>query len=198
MYGYAVVRSRCGCQTARPTSSWATDYLRRAAIADLGCVVVGVLAAVQLRFGNHVIGTHIALSLALPVLWLAPLGLAGGYDVRFIETGSDEFRKVLNVSVSRTASVAIFSCMVKPNRPAATCSSSYPVSRLLDLVASYAMRKRLHKASKRPIRPVLGRIRSGPTCDTWRTGRSPWTCRFCGRRCGRWCGGQERFNRNTR
>ena len=79
------------------------------ALADLGCAVLGVFVAAQLRFGNNVTPTYLALSLALPVLWIAALWLAGAYDVRFIGTGSDEFRKVLNAGVSLTAAVAIFS-----------------------------------------------------------------------------------------
>ncbi len=112
MSGYAAVRGRYGHRTTSGTSAWAKDYLRRAALADLGCAVVGVFAAVQLRFGDHATGLYVALSLALPLLWLGAVGLAGGYDVRFIGTGSDEFRKVLNAGVGLTAAVAIFSYVV--------------------------------------------------------------------------------------
>ena len=70
---------------------------------------MGVFAAAQLRFGNDVTGTYVALSLALPVLWIGAVWLAGGYDVRFIGTGSDEFRKVLNAGVGLTAAIALFS-----------------------------------------------------------------------------------------
>ena len=52
--------------------------------------------AAQLSFGNYITATYLALSLALPALWVAALWLAGAYDVRFIGAGSDEFRKVLN------------------------------------------------------------------------------------------------------
>ncbi len=62
---------------------------------------------------------YVALSLALPLLWLAAVGLAGGYDVRFIGTGSDEFRKILNAGVGLTAAVAIFSYRSTSNCPAA-------------------------------------------------------------------------------
>ncbi len=54
-------------------------------------------------------GTYAALGLALPVLWIITLLLTGGHDGRFIGTGSDEFRKVLNAGVSLTAAIAIFS-----------------------------------------------------------------------------------------
>ena len=98
--------------SARRLSTWTRDYLREVALADLGCAVLGVFVAAQIRFGNNVTSTYLALSLALPVLWIAALWLAGAYDVRFIGTGSDEYRKVLNAGVSLTATIAIFSYAV--------------------------------------------------------------------------------------
>jgi exopolysaccharide biosynthesis polyprenyl glycosylphosphotransferase len=145
MSDFAVVRDSVARQTASSSSTWAKDYLRRAALADLGCAIIGVFAAVQLRFGEHVTGTYIALSLALPVLWLAAVALAGGYDVRFIGTGSDEFRKVLNAGVSLTAAVAIFSYLVNIDLSRAYVLIALPTVTLLDLTARYVMRKRLHK-----------------------------------------------------
>jgi exopolysaccharide biosynthesis polyprenyl glycosylphosphotransferase len=145
MSGYAAVRGRYGRQTASSTSTWAKDYLRRVALADLGCAVVGVFAAVQLRFGNHVTEIYVALSLALPVLWLAAVGLAGGYDVRFIGTGSDEFRKILNAGIGLTAAVAIFSYVVNIELSRGYLVIALPSVMLCDLVARYAIRKRLHR-----------------------------------------------------
>ena len=92
-------------RTARRLSTWTRDYLREVALADLGCAVLGVFVAAQIRFGSNVTSTYLALSLALPVLWIAALWLAGAYDVRFILPG-----------------VTLF-----------------------DMVARYAMRKRLHR-----------------------------------------------------
>ena len=109
MSGFAVARDRYDRKPSGALSGWERDYLRRAALADFGCAILGVFAAAQLRFGNDVTGTYVALSLALPVVWLAAIWLAGGYDVRFIGTGSDEFRKVLNAGVGLTAAIAVFS-----------------------------------------------------------------------------------------
>ncbi len=145
MSHYAVIRGNAARQTTGSASAWAKDYLRRAVLADLGCAVVGVFAAVQLRFGEHVTGTYVALSLALPGLWLAAVGLAGGYDVRFIGTGSDEFRKVLNAGVSLTAAVAIFSYLVNVDLSRAYVLIALPTVTLSDLAARYGLRKRLHE-----------------------------------------------------
>jgi exopolysaccharide biosynthesis polyprenyl glycosylphosphotransferase len=113
-------------------------------LADLGCGLVGVFVAAQLRFGNEVTPTYLALSLALPVLWIAALRLAGAYDVRFIGTGSDEFRKVLAAGVSLTAALAIFSYGINFELSRTYVVIALPSVTLFDLVARYALRKRLH------------------------------------------------------
>ena len=145
MSGYAVVRSRYGRQTSRLAATWTREYLRRAALADLGCAIVSVFAAAQLRFGSHVTTTYVALSLALPVLWLVAVGLAGGYDARFIGTGSDEFRKILDAGVGLTAAVAIFSYLVHTELARGYVLIALPSVTMFDMLARYAMRKRLHR-----------------------------------------------------
>jgi exopolysaccharide biosynthesis polyprenyl glycosylphosphotransferase len=145
MSDYAVIRDSAALQTATGASTWEKAYLRRAVLADLGCGVVGVFAAVQLRFGDHVTGAYIALSLALPVLWVIAVGLAGGYDARFIGTGSDEYRKVLNAAVSLTAAVAIFSFLVNIELSRSYVLIALPSVTVLDLGTRFVNRKRLHK-----------------------------------------------------
>ena len=113
-------------------------------MVDLGCAILGVFTAVQLRFGNDVTVTYVALSLALPVLWIAALWLAGGYDVRFVGVGSDEYRKVLNAGVGLTAAVALFSFTVNLQLSRGYVVIALPSVTMLDLVARYVIRKRLH------------------------------------------------------
>ena len=144
MSGFAITRESYGRQGVRRSSGWAKDYLRKAAVVDLGCAILGVFTAVQLRFGNDVTGPYIALSLALPVLWIAALWLAGGYDVRFVGLGSDEYRKVLNAGVGLTAAVALFSYTVNVELSRAYVVIALPTVTMLDLVSRYVIRKRLH------------------------------------------------------
>ena len=145
MFGVATTRGRLDRTITGRTSAWTKDYLRRAAIADLGCAVVGVFVAAQIRFGSDVTETYLVLSLTLPLLWVAALWLAGGYDVRFIGTGSDEFRKVLAAGVSLTATVAIFSYAVNIELSRAYVVIALPSVTVFDLAARYGIRKRLHR-----------------------------------------------------
>jgi exopolysaccharide biosynthesis polyprenyl glycosylphosphotransferase len=106
---------------------------------------MAVTAALQLRFGGHFTGEYAALSLMLPLLWMAALWLAGAYDDRYIGTGSDEFRKVLNAGVSIIAALAILSYVIKSDLSRAYLVIAMPGVTALDLVARYVLRKRLHK-----------------------------------------------------
>jgi exopolysaccharide biosynthesis polyprenyl glycosylphosphotransferase len=126
-------------------SIWTRDYLRRVALADLACAALGTLVAVQLRFGGDVTSLYVAMTLALPALWLIALALAGGYDARYIGTGSDEFRKVLGAGVSLTAVVALFSYAVNMKLSRGYLLIALPLTTLCDLAIRYAIRKHLHK-----------------------------------------------------
>ncbi len=145
MFDVAAASDRYQRRTSGRSSTWTKEYQREVALADLGCAVIGVFVAVQLRFGNDVTRPYLALSLALPMLWIVALWLAGAYDVRFIGTGSDEFRKVLNASVSLTATVAIFSYAINLELSRAYVVIALPSLTLFDMVARLAIRKRLHR-----------------------------------------------------
>jgi exopolysaccharide biosynthesis polyprenyl glycosylphosphotransferase len=143
MFGVAATSDRVERRAARRLATWSRDYLRQVALADLACGVVGVFMAAQLRFGSNVTPMYLALSLALPVLWVAALWLAGAYDVRFIGTGSDEFRKVLNAGIGLTAAVAIFSYAINLELSRAYVVIGLPSLTVFDMLVRFALRKRL-------------------------------------------------------
>jgi exopolysaccharide biosynthesis polyprenyl glycosylphosphotransferase len=143
MFGVAETGDRVERRAARRLSTWGRKYLREVALADLACGVVGVFMAAQLRFGSNVTSMYLALSLALPVLWVAALWLAGAYDVRFIGTGSDEYRKVLNAGIGLTAAVAIFSYLINLELSRAYVVIALPCLTVFDMLARYSLRKRL-------------------------------------------------------
>jgi len=143
MFGVAATSDRVERRAARRLTTWSRDYLRQVALADLACGVVGVFMAAQLRFGSNVTPMYLALSLALPVLWVAALWLAGAYDVRFIGTGSDEFRKVLNAGIGLTAAVAIFSYAINLELSRAYVVIGLPSLTVFDMLARFGLRKRL-------------------------------------------------------
>jgi len=144
MFDYSITRTYRR-QAAARQATWSRDYLRWTGVADFSCACAGALVAVDLRFGKHISGGYVALSLALPLCWLAALWLAGAYDVRFVGTGSDEFRKVLNAGVGLTATTAIVCYAINIELSRVYLVIAVPSVTLFDMMTRYAMRKRLHR-----------------------------------------------------
>jgi exopolysaccharide biosynthesis polyprenyl glycosylphosphotransferase len=119
-------------------------YVRQVEVADFAAAIVAAIAAVAIRFGIHPNGQYLILSLALPVLWMITVRVFGGYERRFLGTGSDEFRRVLNAGLSLTGALALISYAVNNELSRIYLVVSMQVIVLLALVVRFALRKRLH------------------------------------------------------
>lgn len=131
----------------RDSTSWVSTYQRIAAAADgLSALAAGLIALVG-RFSHwaHLPQKYLIFTVLLPVFWWAAVGLAGGYDARFIGTGSEEFRKILNAGVSLTAAVAFISFATKSDVARGYVVIALPCMTLFDMLARYALRKGLHR-----------------------------------------------------
>jgi exopolysaccharide biosynthesis polyprenyl glycosylphosphotransferase len=123
-------------------------YISLARGADCACALAAGLLAYQARFFDergHAVAAYLAISLILPLFWLLSVALAGGYDPRFIGVGSDEFRKVVNAGVCLTAAVAVVAYATKADIARGYVVIALPCATLFDLLARYALRKRLHR-----------------------------------------------------
>jgi exopolysaccharide biosynthesis polyprenyl glycosylphosphotransferase len=84
-------------------------------------------------------------SLVFPLFWLTGLWLGGVYDSRFIGSGQDEFRKILNVGITLTAVLAIASYAINDELSREYLLITMPSVTGLDLLTRFVLRKRLHK-----------------------------------------------------
>jgi exopolysaccharide biosynthesis polyprenyl glycosylphosphotransferase len=149
--------------------SWVSGYLCRAVAGDgLSALAAGILA-VQLRFAGDggPPAVYLAFTCVLPVLWVATLALAGGYDARFIGLGSDEFRRLLNAGVSLTAALAVGSYAVKFGFARGYLAIALPATAASDLAVRYLLRKRLHRQRRRGecIRRVIAIGHAGAVAE---------------------------------
>jgi exopolysaccharide biosynthesis polyprenyl glycosylphosphotransferase len=130
----------------RAATLWTSTYLTQVRVADGCCGLAAGLLAFEIRFGDHAAGafSYFWLGLALPVLWLTALTLAGAYDSRFIGVGTDEFRRVLNAGVGLTAIVAVIAYASKTDVARGYVFIALPCLTIFDLLVRYRMRKRLH------------------------------------------------------
>ncbi len=107
--------------------------------------MVAVATAVALRFGGNPSPRYLILSAALPLLWLVTMRLVGGYEMRFLGTGSDEFRKVLNAGLGLAAGLVLMSYAVNNELSRTYLVITMPTITGLDLLSRFALRKRLHR-----------------------------------------------------
>jgi exopolysaccharide biosynthesis polyprenyl glycosylphosphotransferase len=132
---------------AQSPAVWTSAYRRQVIAADALCALAGGMLALKLRFdgGSNPPSRYLVLSLSLPVIWLCIVALTGGYDSRFIGVGTDEFRRVLNAGVTLTAAVAILAYATKTDIARSYVVIALPCLTLFDLLARFALRKRLHR-----------------------------------------------------
>jgi exopolysaccharide biosynthesis polyprenyl glycosylphosphotransferase len=124
-------------------------YVRQVAIADFAAAVVAAIAAAGVRFGVNPNGRYLVLSLVLPLLWVIAVRVFGGYEWRFLGTGADEFRRVLNAGLSLTGALALISYAVNNELSRLYLIVSMQVIVVLDLAVRFALRKRLHHLRQR-------------------------------------------------
>jgi exopolysaccharide biosynthesis polyprenyl glycosylphosphotransferase len=132
-------------------TAWTSGYLRRTMLADFLCTLAAAFLAYEIRFDptSYRPGLYLAFTSLLPLLWMGSLALVGGYDLRFIGVGSDEFRRVIRAAVMLTAMIAIASYAVKFDTARGYLVIALPCVTVFDLVARYWLRRRLHRRRSR-------------------------------------------------
>jgi exopolysaccharide biosynthesis polyprenyl glycosylphosphotransferase len=131
---------------ARPASGWISRYIAVAACVDVLCALAAGMVAYAIRYHARAEPPveYLALTAILPVLWWASVWLVGGYDDRIIGAGAEEFHRIMRAGLSLTACIAIVSYAEKLDLARGYVVLALPSITALDLLARYAMRKRLH------------------------------------------------------
>ena len=125
---------------------WGQRYLLMAALADCLCAITGGELAGHIRFGDYsqIPLSYDYLTFSVPVLWCFCALLSGGYDIRVIGLGSDEFRRVINAAAGVTAVVIFISYTSKLSLSRSYVGLAILLATALDLSCRYLLRKHLH------------------------------------------------------
>jgi exopolysaccharide biosynthesis polyprenyl glycosylphosphotransferase len=91
----------------------------------------------------------IAMSLALPFVWVSMLALARAYDERIFGIGSDEYRRVVSAGVALIASSAFVAYAFQLTVARGFVLVVLPFTVILDLAGRYLLRHRLHRRRHR-------------------------------------------------
>ncbi|MBO2460077.1 sugar transferase [Actinomadura violacea] len=133
----------------RPDSqSWSGWYRRFAGALDFFSMLAAGVIAFVLRFPgvpSDPTAPYVALTVALPVLWVPMLALCRAYQPRYIGVGYEEFKGVLRAGFIFTATLAILAYATKTEVARGYVVMAMPLGTFLNLVARYRLRKWLHR-----------------------------------------------------
>src|SRR5580704_17634558 len=105
------VLHRTAREQRRPVDLWERRYLRALVLVDFIVILDSTLLPLHTRVGDadqSVSGVSYAvLSVLLVPAWLAALAVARAYEMRFLGTGADEFKRVSSASLRLMAVVAV-------------------------------------------------------------------------------------------
>jgi exopolysaccharide biosynthesis polyprenyl glycosylphosphotransferase len=121
-------------------------------IDALAALTAGV-AAYDIRWADPAAAEpqwgYVALSVGLPLLWLAAMSAARAYEARFLSVGFEEFRRVLAAAVAVIAAVATASWATKAEIARGYVLVALPMATILTLLGRYLVRKWVHRERRR-------------------------------------------------
>jgi exopolysaccharide biosynthesis polyprenyl glycosylphosphotransferase len=115
---------------------WERRYVELLVLLDAAAAAIAALVAFVIRFGEiHQTWPNLALTILLPPAWVLTMSLNRAYENRFVGSGSEEFRRVLNAAIRITAVVAVVSYASKAEIARSFVVIAFPLATVLSLVA---------------------------------------------------------------
>ena len=132
---------------ARAGAFWKSRYLGIAVTSDAAGALLAGMVAFELRYHARIEppAEYLAITGALPAIWLASVMLAGGYDSRWLATGAEEYRRIVHAGVALTACVAILSYSAKLDLARGYVVIALACATVFGLLSRHALRKRLYR-----------------------------------------------------
>lgn len=110
-------------------------------LAALGATLVAITAS-RSEYGDDL--QAFWLVLLIPSVWFVFIGMAGGYEQRFLGIGSEEYRRVLLGALALIGSVATVALVVDLELARRSVLAILPLAGVFTLAGRYAWRKRVH------------------------------------------------------
>jgi exopolysaccharide biosynthesis polyprenyl glycosylphosphotransferase len=137
----------------RARVTWERRYSWLLVASDAAACIVATGLAYLVRFGGLVefdlkpvsVTPYLVMSILLPVVWVLAMFLGRAYESRFLGSGSEEFRRVLNAAAHLTAVVAVLSYATKAELARAYVLIAFPAALALTVILRCAARGYLHR-----------------------------------------------------
>ncbi|WP_100446623.1 sugar transferase [Glycomyces xiaoerkulensis] len=127
--------------------AWQRKYFAGIVASDVAGGVVGAAVAFFARFGSLNDHSQIyALGLvAMPLVWIAVLGLSRAFESRYLFVGTEEYQRVVHAAVALTAAVALVSYGLELPTSRVFVLIAIPTAAFTSIAARFAWRKWLHR-----------------------------------------------------
>jgi exopolysaccharide biosynthesis polyprenyl glycosylphosphotransferase len=135
-------------------TEWERRYVRAVVGIDAVASLVAAVTAYVVRWAPEAPDLrwqYVVLSTGLPLLWLAAMAAARGYESRFLSVGFEEFRRVLAAAVAVIATVATASWATKADIARGYVLVALPMATVLTLLGRYLLRKWVHRKRRKGL-----------------------------------------------
>ena len=129
----------------RTATRWQRKLVRTLLLLDVVAATIGASVALLVRFGGHPSHLYVAATLLFPPVWLVTCASTRSYELRFLGTGSEEFRRVFDAGLRLLAAVALVSLAFHIELARLYVLIVFPTTVALGLVLRYAARQELHR-----------------------------------------------------
>ncbi len=132
--------------------AWMRRYQRALLLIDFLVPAIAGMIAYLLRFGaggSAPNSEYLLVTATLPFMWLAVVAANRGYDACFLGAGASEYQRIFRSFIYLTAAVALVSYGAKIELARGFVLVALPATVVIDVLARYAARKRLHRLRTR-------------------------------------------------
>lgn len=142
---------RRGSSVIIPTPRWQGRYARLTMALDASAALIASMAAlaVHMSASPQEWGRYALVAVAFPLVWVACIGAAGGYEQRFLGAGSEEYHRVCLGALSLIASFAMLAWVTDLKVDRYFALVELCLAGVLTLLGRYAWRKQVHRLRKR-------------------------------------------------
>jgi len=131
--------------------TWQRKYFAGVVGGDVAAALLGAGVAFFARFGdlNDHSQVYALGMIAMPVLWLAALGLSRAFESRYLFVGTEEYQRVVHAAIALTAAVAVVSYGLELPTSRVFVLIAIPTAASASIASRFALRKLLHRMRRR-------------------------------------------------
>jgi exopolysaccharide biosynthesis polyprenyl glycosylphosphotransferase len=129
----------------RGAPGWQRQLVRVLLGLDTAAAALASSTALLVRFPNEQQPFYLVVTVLFPVLWLLTCASTRSYELRFLGTGGEEFRRVFDAGVRLLAGTALLSLALQLDLARLYLLIVFPLAVFLTLLLRYAARQALHR-----------------------------------------------------